>query len=235
MITVAICDDEQYFLNQIRKSVQHYFSGHNQDIQIPEFDNGEALLSGGQGFDLILMDLKLPGRNGMEVIEQLRSENSKSQVIFVTSYEEYALQAFHVDAVHYLLKPVSDEKLHQALERALGRMGKNDWKTLAITKGSCTEVVSLKDILYCEAMDHRLYIHTKSMTYDYLGTLEELEKQLDSRFFRCHKSYIVNMNQVVGRQGDTATVSGGGQVLISRRRKQEFAQRLLNLVRKELL
>lgn len=235
MITVAVCDDEPYFLIHLRKSVEHYFSIQSQDIKIFEFDNGEALLSKGQDFDLILMDFKLPGKNGMEVIEQLRREKNKCQVIFITSYQEYALQAFHVDAVHYLLKPLSDEKLYEALERSMERMGKYDSKTLAITKGVCTEVVFLKDILYCEVLDHRLYIHTKSMTYDYLGTLEKLQKQLDSRFFRCHKSYIVNMNQIVSRQGDTATVAGGGQVLISRRRQQDFSQRLLNLVRKELL
>ena len=164
MITVAICDDEQYFLNHIRKNIQHYFSSHNQDIQIFEFVNGELLLSSNQMFDLILMDLKLPGINGMEVIEQLRSEKSRSQVIFITSYQEYALQAFQVDAVHYLLKPVSNEKLNQALERSIDRIKYNDSKTLAITKGTCTEIVFLKDILYCEVMDHRLYIHTKSIT-----------------------------------------------------------------------
>ena len=84
-------------------------------------------------------------------------------------------------------------------------------------------------------MDHRLYIHTKDTTYNYLGTLDELHKKLDSRFFRCHKSYIVNMEKVVSKQGDAATVIGGGQVLISRRKQQEFAQSLLKFVRKELL
>lgn len=235
MITVAICDDEQYFLTHLRKSVEHYFSIQKQNVQIFEFDDGESLLSSRQIFDVILMDLKLPGKNGMEIIKQLRREKSKCQVIFITSYQEYALQAFQVDAVHYLLKPITDEHLFQALDRCVERMGNIDSKTLTITKGACTEIIFIKDILYCEVMDHRLYIHTKDMTYDYLGTLEELQKQLDDRFFRCHKSYLVNMDQVVSKQGDTATVTGGGQVLISRRKQQDFTQGLLKLVRKELL
>ena len=142
MVTVAICDDEQYFLDDLRKRVERYFSNHNLDTQIFEFGSGEALLSGGQNFNLVLMDLKLPGRNGMEIIGQMRSEKKKSQVIFITSYEEYALQAFHVNAVHYLLKPVSDEDLYQALERSLERMGKDDIKTITVTKGTCTDVIS---------------------------------------------------------------------------------------------
>ena len=235
MITVAICDDEQYFLAHLQKSVERYFSMQDQDIQIFEFANGESLLSSGQNFDVILMDLKLPGKNGMEIIKQLRREKSRCQVIFITSFQEYALQAFQVDAVHYLLKPITDENLYQALERSIERMGKTDSKTLTITKGACTEIIFIKDILYCEVMDHRLYIHTKDMIYDYLGTLEELQKQLDDRFFRCHKSYIVNMDKIVSRQGNAATVIGGGQVLISRKKQQDIAQRLLKFVRKELL
>lgn len=109
-------------------------------------------------------------------------------------------------------------------------MEKNDSKTLAITRGNCTEIIFLKDILYCEVMDHRLYIHTESMTYDYLGTLYNLQKELDGRFFRCHKSYIINMNQVISKQSGVAIVAGGGQVLISRRKQQDFTQRLLNPV-----
>ena len=124
MITVAICDDEQYFLAHLQKSVERYFSMQDQDIQIFEFANGESLLSSGQNFDVILMDLKLPGKNGMEIIKQLRREKSRCQVIFITSFQEYALQAFQVDAVHYLLKPITDENLYQALERSIERMGK---------------------------------------------------------------------------------------------------------------
>lgn len=235
MLTVAICDDERYFLENLRESVEQYFSARNLPIRVFGFGDGESLMVSGQRFDIILMDLKLPGQSGMEVIEKLRREKNGSQVIFITSYQEYAVQAFHVDAVHYLLKPVSDECLRQALDRSLERMGNNDAKTLAIEKGTCTEVVRLQDILYCEAMDHRIYIHTEAATYDYIGTLEKLQEHLDGRFFRCHKSYIVNMNQVVGRQGGTAEVVGGGQVLISRRKQQDFVQRLMKLVRRELL
>lgn len=235
MFTIAICDDEQFFLNSIRKKVGQYFTMHNLSHRISEFQDGESLLLSQQVYDIILMDLKLPGKNGMDVIGQLRKNKKESQVIFITAYQEYALQAFHVDAAHYLLKPVTDENLYEALGRSVERIRKYDTKTLSITKGKRTDIILLKDILYCEAMDHRIYIHTSAASYDYLGTLDELHKHLDSRFFRCHKSFIVNITQVVSSQGDTATVTGGGQVLISRRKQRDFTQELLSSLRRELL
>lgn len=84
------------------------------------------------------MDLKLPGMDGMEAVTRLRREKQTSQVIFITSFEEYAVQAFDVDAVHYLLKPVSDEKLYRVLDKAMKRISKKDFKTLTISKGNET-------------------------------------------------------------------------------------------------
>lgn len=235
MLTVAICDDEPYFIDGLRKSLEQYFSVRKIKVNLSVFMEAESMLSAGQGFDLILMDLKLPGMDGMEAIMQLRDEKQTSQVIFITSYQEYAIQAFDVDAVHYLLKPVSDQNLFRALDKSRERMAKNDCKTLTISKGSETQIILLRDILYCEAIDHKIYIHLQNISYDYFGTLENLQKKLDNRFFRCHKSYIVNLTHVVSRQGDIAMVSGGDQVLISRRKQQEFTHELLHFVRKELL
>lgn len=90
------------------------------------------------------------------------------------------------------------------------RAAKNDCKTLTISKGNVTQVILQRDILYCGVMDHKIYIHLQTICYDYFGTLENVQKELGSRFFRCHKSYIVNLTYAVSRQGDTVTLSGGG-------------------------
>lgn len=235
MLTVAICDDEQYFVDRLDKSLNQYFSIRKIEAESSAFTDAESLLSAGRDYDLILMDLKLPGVDGMEAITRLRERKQTSQMIFITSYQEYAIQAFDVDAVHYLLKPVTDENLYRALDKAMKRITKKDFKTLTISKGNETQIIRQRDILYCEVIDHKVYIHLPNISYDYFGTLENLQKQLDSRFFRCHKSYIVNLTHVVSRQGDTVTVSGGGRVFVSRRKQQEFAQELLRFVRKAVL
>lgn len=236
MLTLAICDDETYFLESLQSGVRGYLEKRELgNASIATFSSGEELLEAGRDFDIVLMDMKLPGKSGLEVVEQLRSEKKRCQIIFTTSYQEYAVQAFDLDAVHYLLKPVSEDKLFHALDKALKGAEDSSCRTLAISKGSCTQRVPIRDILYCEAMDHKIYIHTVSGDCDYFGTLDALQEKLDDSFFRCHRSYIVNLNFVISKDRDTAAVSGGDRVLVSRRKQQEFTQRLLEFFRNEVL
>lgn len=106
---------------------------------------------------MILLDLVLPGINGLETAKRL---SSKSRIIFITSYREYAVDALEVEAVHYLLKPVTDERLYQAMDRALNRSKQEDDRTLALIKSGSTHILPIRDILYCEVFDHRVCIHT---------------------------------------------------------------------------
>ncbi len=234
---IAICEDEPYMVEDLRGRLQRYASERGCFLQVSEFQEGEALLAEDEEFQIVLMDWKLPQSNGIQVVQQLRKRGNQSQVIFITAYPEHALQAFEVDAAHYLLKPVSDKMLYPALDRAIKRTEQkkqSDSQTIVVACGAETRVIALRDILYCEVMDHRVYIHTRTVTCDYIGTLRELQAQLDDRFFRCHKSYLVNLEQVIARRGETASVFGGKTVLISRRKQREFSQRLLSWVRREL-
>lgn len=232
MLSIAICDDEVYFLDSLKKTVSRFFSDMGMSISVSSFETGEALLSFNSRFDIVIMDIKLPGKNGMEIIRELRGRNENCRVIFTTAYDEYALQAFDVDAVHYLLKPVSYESMASALRRSIEHMEEKIAPApLTVVKGTKVDIIPLDNILYCEALEHRIYIHTLNAVYDYVGTLEQLQSRLDERFFRCHKSFVVNMEQVTGSRSGSATVSGGGQVLVSRRKQREFAERLLGLVR----
>lgn len=235
MIKLAICDDEHYFLKGLKTDLIQYFDNKKIPVQISEFTNGENLLHTDFDFHILLIDIKLQGQSGIDVVRRLRVEQKNCQIIFVTSFEEYAIQAFDLDAVHYLVKPVSFEKLSHALDKALQWSAQSKGKTLTISKGNGTQRIFIRDILYCEAVNHRIYIHTANVSYDYFGTLEALSEKLDDRFFRCHRSYIINLNFVISREKDTATVLGGDKILVSRRKQQEFAQKLLSFFREEVL
>ena len=171
----------------------------------------------------------LPGINGLEVAKKLFQ---KSCIIFITFYEEYALDAFEVDAIHYLIKPVTEERLYLALDRAIGRLEQIDHKTLTLVKGGKTQILQIQDILYCEVFNHQIIIHTLQNTYNYSGTLDMLEKELDGRFFRCHRSFIINMDFVVGKEEGVAIISNGDKILISRRKQSEFMQKLLKIFKR---
>ena len=89
----------------------------------------------------------------------------------------------------------------------------------------------MSEILYCEVFDHRIIIHTLDESFRLFDTLDALEQRLDARFFRCHRSYLVNMDAVINKSDGYALVTGGHQVLIARRKQQEFTRRLLNACR----
>ena len=232
MFLIAICEDETYLLEELRKKAEAYLKTRHYPAEIRTFTSGEDLLKEQRPFDLILLDLVLPGINGLETAKRL---SSKSRIIFITSYREYAVDAFEVEAVHYLLKPVTDERLYQAMDRALNRSKQEDDRTLALIKSGSTHILPIRDILYCEVFDHRVCIHTAQGNYEYSGTLDMLEGKLDGRFFRCHRSYLINMSHVVGQEKGTALVSNGNRVLISRRKQAEFMQRLLHNLKNEVI
>lgn len=235
MITVSICEDETYFVSELKKMLDEYCSLREIHVSISAFSDGEELLASNQVADIILMDIKLPTSNGMEIIRHLRDLGSDSQVIFITAFQKYVFQAFDLDAVHYILKPVSEEKLFSALDKAIKRVAANRGKTLLITSGTTASRVPLKDILYCEAMNHQITVHTLTEQVQFFGTLDAIEEKLDERFFRCHRSYIVNMDHVIDKQPGSAIMEGGDHILISRRKQQEFTQKLLEICRKGLI
>ena len=232
MIVVAICEDEGYILEELRRKVEKYINRKSLDASIKTFMSGEELLKAKKKFDIILLDLMLPGIDGLEVARQI---SSRSRIIFVTSYREYAVEAFDANAVHYLVKPVTEERLFLALDRAINQTEQMDNQALTLIKGGKTQVIFIRDILYCEVFNHQVRIHTVHGTYDYFGTLDMLETKLDERFFRCHRSFVVNMSCVAGQEKGVAILTNGEKIFISRRKQTDFIQRLLNFLKNEVI
>ncbi len=232
MIVVAICEDEGYILEELRKKVEKYINRKSLDASIKTFTSGEELLKAKKKLDIILLDLMLPGIDGLEVARQI---SGRSRIIFVTSYREYAVEAFDANAVHYLVKPVTEERLFSALDRAVNQTEQMDNQALTLIKSGKTQVILIRDILYCEVFNHQVRIHTVHGTYDYFGTLDMLEAKLDERFFRCHRSFVVNMNCVAGQEKGVAILINGERIFISRRKQADFMQKLLNFLKNEVI
>ena len=232
MIVVAICEDEGYILEELRKKVEKYINRKSLDASIKTFTSGEELLKAKKKLDIILLDLMLPGIDGLEVARQI---SGRSRIIFVTSYREYAVEAFDANAVHYLVKPVTEERLFSALDRAVNQTEQVDNQSLTLIKSGKTQVILIRDILYCEVFNHQVRIHTVHGTYDYFGTLDMLETKLDERFFRCHRSFVVNMSCVAGQEKGVAILTNGEKIFISRRKQTDFIQRLLNFLKNEVI
>ena len=111
MVTIGICEDEAWFADDLRRKTEEYLKERGLAGLVRVFARGEELLKYYEKPDIVLMDIKLPGQSGMKLAGSMRNSGSESQIIFVTSYQEYVFQAFDMDAVHYLLKPVDRETL----------------------------------------------------------------------------------------------------------------------------
>ena len=231
---IVICEDEMYFASQLKDIINQYLHQKQYNATILFYANGEDLLYSGISPDIILMDIKLPGKNGMNIMnimKRLQENGYNSQVIFITAYQEYVFEAFDIDAIHYLEKPLNQQKFFAAMEKAWKRAVSDNAKTILLNNRAVITKVRLKDIVYCEVfnhqVNHQVIIHTMTEQHQYFGTLDTLEKELDNHFFRCHRSYIVNLDYIVDKKPGIAVLADGRQVFVSRRKQREFAMRIL--------
>lgn len=231
MNSLAICEDNKFMLEKLEEMAKLYVKNKDLHAGIWTFESGEELMREREDFDVLLLDYKLPGISGVEVAKKF---GKRSRIIFVTAYKDYALDAFDVGAVHYLVKPVTKERLFLALDRAREQLGRTRRKKLTLMKDGALERILINDITYCEVFGHRLCIHTAEGCREYSETLDMLEEQLDGRFFRCHRSFLVNMAHILSVDKGTAILDSGERVLVSRRRQREFMRRLSFFLKDEV-
>lgn len=213
MIRVLIVDDEELAREEMR-----FLLGQYDDIEVvaEAVDGAEAVRKAEDlEPDLMLLDVQMPGMDGFEVLERLGEMEIMPHIVFVTAYDEYAVQAFEVSALDYLMKPVAQERLNAALGRVrrqrsrdrgdLSQMADNATETrvrppkLSIRKGDRFIVTDPKDITHGYIMDGVVFVATDKIAgITNHRTLEDLEDDLpEADFWRVHRSYVVNLNHVV--------------------------------------
>lgn len=167
MTVIAICDDEPYMLLLLAEKISAYMDKTKINYKIWKFDRAEALLASPQIFDLVFLDIQMGQVNGMEAAKKLRERGNGCFLVFVSVLQEYALAAFEVEAANYLLKPVDDAKLYWTLDRIFQRMEMDEKQYLTVQQGQVLSIVKLSEILYCEVVKRKIYIHTKCGVIDY--------------------------------------------------------------------
>lgn len=238
MIKIAVCDDEIWAVQKLSGKIKNYMMGKSLACTISSFSSGEALLKQitvqGVVFDAIFLDVKMNQINGIDTAKTIRKTDDKTMLIFVTALKEYVFDAFDVNAVNFLLKPIEDQKLFATLDKVSSAVCLPQYKALVISRNGGIVKVPLAEIVYCEVLNHRVFIYREKCTDQYDSKIEDLEKELDEDFFRCHRSYIVNLKQVGSYSDGIANVVSGEKIPIATRRRQSFMQALLRVQRKEV-
>ncbi len=237
MIKFAICDDEPFMAEEIynrlcKRLEDKRFGPYCIDC----FTNGRSLLESGRDFDLIFLDIQMERPDGMETARMLRQRGSGSLFVFVTVLKECVFDAFEVQAYDYLVKPLDDDRFKRTMDRALRSLEQRTAQSMIIRKGTAYEVVPLSKIVYFEVQGRKIFAHLRDgKTIDYYDKLTELERRVDRRFFRCHRSYLVNLDYIRGCKAGQVLLSQGDAIPVSRLREEDLTQALLDYMKERNL
>ena len=178
------------------------------------------------------LDIQMEKMDGMETAKKLRKRKFQGFLIFVTVLKEMVFQAFEVQAYDYLVKPVEAGAFAKMMERLFASLQNADESGLLVQKGYESRIISLEDIVFCEIIDRKIYLHlSTSEVVDYYERIEKLEARLGSGFFRCHRSYLINLKYLKGFKNGTAYMEGGREIPVSRLRGREFSEVILRYMK----
>ena len=193
----AICDDVEAEARHLLHRVEAWAFARGCAIDAALFPSAEAFLfayAEDKSYHVLLLDIEMGRMNGVQLARTVRAENREVQIVFVTGYSDYLSDGYDVEALHYLMKPVDDEKLFSVLDRAARKLEKSGRALLIDARGE-TARVPLYEIRYLEVRQNYVTIHAKG-EHVVKKTLGELQKSLDEGFFRIGRSYIVNLGYV---------------------------------------
>ena len=231
MIRVLIAkDDPQCFL-QMEQFIRDYSSETGRAFQITRYDNGEDLVEQYRPeFDLLLLDVDMPFMDGMTAAGHIRKMDPEVVIVFVTNLAQYAIQGYSVNALDYILKPVSYFAFSQRLGRALQYVKKREEACITVAVKGGAVKLEVNAIYYIERLGRQLMFHTRSGIHASTATLQQVEQALEGKgFVRCNKGYLVNLEHVDGIQDGCAVVRGD-RLLISRGRRTPFLEALADWV-----
>lgn len=226
---IVICDDEQEIRNMLEEKIKRRYPKFNVQF----YSSGEELLLSNSCPDILLLDIQMEGKNGMETAREFRKNHKNTILIFITAFEEYVFEAFDVGAFHYLIKPFDDIKFDTVLTNAVkeGQDRRNreltnfkkNMPSLLITTGGKHIAVHLEDIIYAEVFDRKVILHTVYADVEYYGKMKELQAKTGDDFYRPHRAYLVNFKYI--RKYDATTIYlEKGQALMAKQNYKEFVQ-----------
>lgn len=230
LVNIAIVEDSAATVEQFRRYFD-LFSTEQPDytFRLAAFSTADAFLFSYQPvYDLVMMDIELPGTNGMDASFQLRKMDAGVALMFVTNMAQFAVRGYEVDAFDYVVKPVAYSNFKMKMLRILGKLNSRATKAILISQPEGTRRVLPSEIVYIEVSGHALLYHTSQGVYSAYGTLKAVEASLDGRqFVRCNSCYLVNLAYVIGIQDD-AVLLKDERLHMSRARKKAFMQELNN-------
>ncbi len=227
---VSVVDDSASDREYIAALVRRWAAEAGHTAVVSVFPSAEAFLFAYEDspFDMLLLDIEMGGLNGVELAKAVRQKDGTVQLVFITGYPDFIAEGYEVSALHYLMKPVSYEKLYTVLDKAASNLAKEE-KRLCVVYDRMTDFVPLSQIFYLEAQKQYVMIYAAGGSYRRKGSLAELERELDEYFFKCQRSFLVNLRYVVRVKRDCVVLKDGTEVPISRGMAEKIGKEIIRL------
>ena len=225
---LVICDDNPADIDYITGLVGEWRRQTGTGVEILSFPSAEALLFAweeNRDMDILLLDIEMGEISGMKLARHLRRAGAKMQIVFITGYMDYIAEGYEVEALHYLLKPVTGERLGQVLDRALERIRTRE-HMLWLTLQDGVVRLSVYEIRYLEVMRNYTTVHGAE-DYSVKRSLNDLERELDGGFYRIHRSFIVNLRFVKRITRTEVILKDGTALPLSRKHYEGLNQALI--------
>lgn len=231
MVRIAIVEDDKKYQEQITQYLHRYQDEFSVQIEIAVFDDGKKILENYRPFyDIILMDIEMPGTDGMTAAKKIRMIDSEVIIIFITNMAKYAIKGYEVNALDFVLKPINYFLFTLKMDSAIKMIKRREGKSILLFLDNYMKKLSTSDIYYIEVMKHDLYYHTIDGVVKQQGSLKDVEKILTGEpFKRCNNCYLVNLKYVSGIVQNTVIVAGE-TLQMSRPKKKEFMQAVADYI-----
>ena len=223
-MTIGICDDDARIRSALIAMLQPVLAGK----QLREYDSADALLAEENVPDILLLDIQMPGTDGLTAARSLRQRGSDTLIIFMTTFIQYAIDGYDVHAYHDLQQPVDENRLLQVVNGAVTLTEKKLQNTVVVRGYDRQYRLAVRDILYAETERGHVCLHTQSSgeircTHS-MAQMEELLQNQD--FFRCHTAYLVNMACIDCLRPSELVLTDGQVLAVSKHRKKELKEAL---------
>lgn len=195
---IVICDDEQNEIEHISSVVSAWGRQNRYTCDIKIFYSAEAFLfeyEGNKVYDILLLDIEMKHMTGIELAKRIRKDDNRAEIIFITSHFEFVGEGYEVDALHYLIKPISENKLMQVLSKAADKLSVEPPSLIINCDGETVKLYE-SEILYVESFLHYILIRTKDKEYKIKESISAFEKKLSDDFYRIHRSYLVSLKHM---------------------------------------
>lgn len=235
MIHIAICDDSKQERQILAALFKRYQELHATPLQIHIFQNGFSLLDAidqGKRFDITILDILMPGENGIEIARNIRASGTDTEIIFLTSSPEYAVDSYEVKAQNYLLKPVTEEKFFASIDSILAELDEKDTASFIIyTTEKQYSRIRVSSLVYGEVTHRTITLHLSDQTMiSAVMTFTEFQDILKAYpdFIYPHRSYAVNMNYIQYVTKSDIILTDGQKIPLSRNNYTKISEQFLN-------